>query len=858
MPGLAGVIQSVDSATATLEVPGAGGTMAATIPDNLDGIAVVGVQAIIEWLPGTPGATASDDIPGSWIITQAGGVPGVIARDGLDPAVQSDIATGVQASGKADTAQAAAQAAQQDANAAKTAAATASSQAGAAQSAAGTAQTTAANAAAAAASAAGIAGGKADVLIQASQPAAAMQKATTLWIDTTSSANTPKTWNGTTWVAVTDKKATDAAAAASSAQGTATQAQQDANAAKANAATAQTAATAAQTAATKAQTTADSKRRSFTATPTPPYDVGDLWTGGPSGELMRCKTAKATGTYSSADWEKASKYTDDTTATAAKAAADAAAAQAGVAIASANGRNISTHSTTDPTTAGVSGKTGGDMWYRHVVLSGKPAGDLSGPVDGQWTWQQGQWIGMTVTAATFASVDGGVATFGSLSGVDIFSPGRSSLPRIHIGGSQLEIVRPVLGPDGTATGASQTTTVLGGQTSDQLSFFDATGNIKGGFDAAGKMTAESVLTGALSLAGTDILDIVQAAPQGPIVGHRFSSSTTQNADVAEHDTVDLFFKAEPGRAYRIIADGAIRASDATFPQVAFRYTSTTDGTKPPRPTLLSPIMKSTRVTGPTAGQSQMGLHMEYVFNLGTSDTETAYRILLTIKSATTDGAFIYAGTTFFVEDLGSTYTGVWADGNTTSDIVKTVEEIISYNIQTATWIDGSLEVRPGDHNHWMKQGWNWNNTGNWGHQCYTNEWIPQAVRDSLSGAQTITSIEVGMSPTLVPFSNDGFVPRIAKSTAAWNNGAPSASVPSASGAFDGVRIPAGGTAWQKLPTGWYGDIATGAITSVQFGTQAGKAGKYAGDFGYTGPLNGQTGRWGICPIRIRYTKSVTS
>ena len=70
--------------------------------------------------------------------------------------------------------------------------------------------------------------------------------------------------------------------------------------------------TAAMAQASTAQDTADGKRRVFVTTPTPPYDVGDLWAQGASGDLMRCKTAKATGaSYSSADWEKASKYTDD-------------------------------------------------------------------------------------------------------------------------------------------------------------------------------------------------------------------------------------------------------------------------------------------------------------------------------------------------------------------------------------------------------------------------------------------------------------------------------------------------------------------------------------------------------------------
>jgi len=65
--------------------------------------------------------------------------------------------------------------------------------------------------------AATLAGGKGKVLVQATAPAVADRLAQNLWIDTTGNANTPKRWNGTAWVAVTDKVATDAAAAAQSA-----------------------------------------------------------------------------------------------------------------------------------------------------------------------------------------------------------------------------------------------------------------------------------------------------------------------------------------------------------------------------------------------------------------------------------------------------------------------------------------------------------------------------------------------------------------------------------------------------------------------------------------------------------------
>lgn len=63
--------------------------------------------------------------------------------------------------------------------------------------------------------------------------------------------------------------------------------------------------------ASNAQDTADSKRRVFVTTPAPPYDVGDLWTQGKNGDLMRCKVAKASGAFVTTDWEKAVKYTDD-------------------------------------------------------------------------------------------------------------------------------------------------------------------------------------------------------------------------------------------------------------------------------------------------------------------------------------------------------------------------------------------------------------------------------------------------------------------------------------------------------------------------------------------------------------------
>ena len=85
--------------------------------------------------------------------------------------------------------------------------------------------------------------------------------------------------------------------------------------------------------ASKAQETADGKMKVFSSQPTPPYQVGDIWVNAtyPSdgstykNEVLRCQTDKKAGSqFAIADWIKASKYTDDTVANAAKKAAEEA------------------------------------------------------------------------------------------------------------------------------------------------------------------------------------------------------------------------------------------------------------------------------------------------------------------------------------------------------------------------------------------------------------------------------------------------------------------------------------------------------------------------------------------------------
>ena len=221
--------------------------------------------------------------------------------DAAQTAAKSATATAGQAKDAANAAQTAAESAKKTAGNAQTLANTANESANTAKSTAVNASsvatqakatadsaaqsaTDAANAAqkanTAAAAAAGVANGKADVLIQSTAPATSMRKPTTLWIDTTGGANTPKRWNGSAWAAVTDKAATDAANAAVKAHAAAQTAQSTADKAQTAAANAAAQANQAQAAAKKAQTTADGKNLIYRGPDEPAHDglkPGDMW-----------------------------------------------------------------------------------------------------------------------------------------------------------------------------------------------------------------------------------------------------------------------------------------------------------------------------------------------------------------------------------------------------------------------------------------------------------------------------------------------------------------------------------------------------------------------------------------------------
>lgn len=98
---------------------------------------------------------------------------------------------------------------------------------------------------------------------------------------------------------------------------------------------------------------ADHKRRIFVDTPYVPYDVGDLWFEGVSGDILTCTTAKTTNQqYAIADWSKLNKYTDDTATSNLQTTFDTTIGEIRGSIsaveikANNNGKTIATHSST--------------------------------------------------------------------------------------------------------------------------------------------------------------------------------------------------------------------------------------------------------------------------------------------------------------------------------------------------------------------------------------------------------------------------------------------------------------------------------------------------------------------------------
>ena len=160
----------------------------------------------------------------------------------------------------------------------------------------------------------------------------------------------------------------------------------------------------------------DGKARIFVSQPVPPYSVGDMWTQGANGDILRCETEREDGEqFHASDWKLASKYTDDSalaqflrgefadTINALKLQLDQKAETFYQADDPSNdGKNWDTIAGRAIVGVSIVGSTldlhVGDMWYRTTD-------------DKTFRWDGTQWVEQTISKEMFDMVDGRAQIF---------------------------------------------------------------------------------------------------------------------------------------------------------------------------------------------------------------------------------------------------------------------------------------------------------------------------------------------------------------------------------------------------------------------------------------------------------------
>jgi hypothetical protein len=233
--------------------------------------------------------------------------------------------------------------------------------------------------------------------------------------------------------------------------------------------------------AAQAQDTADGKRRVFTSTPTPPYDAGDLWAQGSTGDILVCSTAKTGAqSYAASDWTAAGKYTDDTAARAAQSTAD--------------GKNTITRSTNAPTTGSAGRK--GDLWCVY---------NSSSQCTALYVHSGSAWVSQPLANGAIANIDAGKITTGYLSASRIAAGSLSGgkLAANSVTASQIaagavgadELAANAVTAGKIAAGAVSASNIVSGTiTATQL----ASGSVGTSQLAANSVSADKIAAGAVS------------------------------------------------------------------------------------------------------------------------------------------------------------------------------------------------------------------------------------------------------------------------------------------------------------------------------------------------------------------------
>lgn len=477
-----------------------------------------------------------------------------------------------------------------------------------------------------------------------------------------------------------------------------------------------------------------------------------------------------------------------------------------IAIDSASGKNSVTHSVNGPS---GSGSAAGDTWFRH---------DDHGHTIGMWSWDGSSWQSSPIDGQALANLDAGTITSGSLSGIDIWSPSATALPRVHVGASTVEVIRS------DDDGQEITTVSLGGPDTDRMVLSDHSGSPIAGFEQDGALLATSAtVNGTLTVDGDDIMDIIGGLPQGVVARQKLGSTISLNNITygsSDLGLLELQIPMAAGRLYRFVASGMVWSGGPG--RLVLMARMTTDGS--------APTISSPRV-GMAAFATDGSMHVEFTLFLPVQASDVTARILLTARQQTSPGGgHLLSDDTYpfdiYVEDVG-TYPS-WGDGavNTgggtplqggtaTPTAPPVTTRTTTWNAAAVrSWRGGSTVTDSLHHGYYG------------GYQRYSLALWGSQPSDVLSSGTHIQGMWLYLRNRSWYYSSGGYA-RIGHFDSTALPGSPQTS---GGGAFTTKLWKPGAGMWIPIPSGWWSGIARGTIRGFTLGEGAGTSTDRYGKF----------------------------
>lgn len=451
----------------------------------------------------------------------------------------------------------------------------------------------------------------------------------------------------------------------------------------------------------------------------------------------------------------------------------------------------------------------GDTWFQHGE---------GGTTVGMWHWDGTAWQPDKIDGQALANLDAGTITSGSLSGIDIWSPSATALPRVHVGASTVEVIRS----DGE--GQEITTVSLGGPDTDRMVLSDHSGSPIAGFEQDGALLATSAtVNGTLTVDGDDIMDIIGGLPQGVVARQKLGSTISLNNITygsSDLGLLELQIPMAAGRLYRFVASGMVWSGGPG--RLVLMARMTTDGS--------APTISSPRV-GMAAFATDGSMHVEFTLFLPVQASDVTARILLTARQQTSPGGgHLLSDDTYpfdiYVEDVG-TYPS-WGDGavNTgggtplqggtaTPTAPPVTTRTTTWNAAAVrSWRGGSTVTDSLHHGYYG------------GYQRYSLALWGSQPSDVLSSGTHIQGMWLYLRNRSWYYSSGGYarIGHFDKTTL------PSSPQTSGGGAFTTKLWKPGAGMWIPIPSGWWSGIARGTIRGFTLGEGAGTSTDRYGKF----------------------------